>query len=42
MNGFNTKVRVCVKPDALGSSTRNLVCRATEWKKPVKFKINLD
>jgi len=42
MNGYNTKVRVWVKPNQIGTSTRALVCRGTPFKKPMKFKVSQD
>ena len=42
MNGFNSKVRVWVKPDTTGTSTRNLVCRGTPYKAGIKFKVTFE
>lgn len=39
MNGYYTKVRVWVKPDSTGFSTRNLVCRSTGFKEGIEFEV---
>jgi hypothetical protein len=41
-NGFNTKVRLWIKPDTTGYHTRNLICRGTPFKEGIKFKVEYE
>jgi len=38
-NGFSTNVRAWVRPDIAGTSLRSLVCKNSNFREAVKFKL---